>query len=817
MDANGLVELLPSMVDDGSTVPANHALTVSPNQFNCSHAGTTQTVRLNVVDMANVEQSSCLATVTIADNLPPSLTCSGSATLTLDQNGQVDLDPFDIIFGLSDNCGVNFPTAPIASFDCTDVGQQTFVFSIDDDAGNTATCSNVITIIDNTLPNAICKDITVPLDVNGEAVIGPADVNDGSIDGCGTLSLDQSNFDCSHIGANTVVLTITDANNGNVTSSCNAMVTIEDNIPPTINCPSTYTAELDQNGNVIVAPFFLVTVADNCGVPSFPLNNNVFNCSHVGQNLNITYSSTDGSNNTSTCTMAVTVVDNRPPIPNCNNITLQLDANGQASITSADINNNSTDNCGIANFSLSKTSFDCSNIGSNTVVFTVTDIHGNQASCNATVTVEDNIPPNTICVANNSVSLPLDANGFATLSPSMIDAGSSDNCAIISNGVTVSPNSFDCSDLGSQTVTLTVSDVNGNSATCTTDIMVVDNLGPVLNCSSPITVNLINGQAPVVPFLHLSFPVTDNCDGNVTTPVSGGTVFSCNDVGQQTVVFSTTDNAGNVGTCTISVTVQDNTAPVVNCKNIAVSPPLNGSVTIQPEDLEDGASTDDCGIASKFLSQNTFSCNDAGLNTVVLTVSDVNGNVTTCNAGVTVICPALPVELREFSVVQNKNNAILKWATASEINNATFSIEHRTDQLEFVEIGNVAGQGTQTNNHSYQFIHEHPTAGSNYYRLRQTDFDGNFTYSPIRHLRFDSKESPQLQIFPNPATEYIEYRLSSLGASADMMVSIYNSSMHQVFSGPYGQKVKLSNWAPGIYWISIEGNGQKWQSKFIIH
>src|SRR5690606_18247258 len=77
---------------------------------------------------------------------------------------------------------------------------------------------------------------------------------------------------------------------------------------------------------------------------------------------------------------------------------IDLDANGTASITAGDIDNGSTDNCGIATMTLDVSSFDCSMAGANTVTMTVTDTAGNSTTCTATVTVQDTIAPDIVCV-----------------------------------------------------------------------------------------------------------------------------------------------------------------------------------------------------------------------------------------------------------------------------------------------------------------------------------------------------------------------------------------------------------------------------------
>src|SRR5690606_15273069 len=99
----------------------------------------------------------------------------------------------------------------------------------------------------------------------------------------------------------------------------------------------------------------------------------------------------DVNGNVSTCTSNVTVEDNVVPAAICQDITVQLDGTGNATITGNDIDNGSNDACGIASITVAPNAFSCVNIGANAVVLTVTDNNGNVSTCNATVTVEDNV------------------------------------------------------------------------------------------------------------------------------------------------------------------------------------------------------------------------------------------------------------------------------------------------------------------------------------------------------------------------------------------------------------------------------------------
>src|SRR5207237_4881263 len=102
-----------------------------------------------------------------------------------------------------------------------------------------------LTVIDSIPPTAVCTNLAVQLHDGGHATITPAQIDNGSADACGiaSLSLSQTNFDCTNIGANSVTLTVTD-NNGN-TSTCTATVTVVDDQKPTIVCPNPITQNAD--------------------------------------------------------------------------------------------------------------------------------------------------------------------------------------------------------------------------------------------------------------------------------------------------------------------------------------------------------------------------------------------------------------------------------------------------------------------------------------------------------------------------------------------------------------------------------------------
>ncbi|MCQ2959384.1 MAG: T9SS type A sorting domain-containing protein [Bacteroidales bacterium] len=102
----------------------------------------------------------------------------------------------------------------------------------------------------------------------------------------------------------------------------------------------------------------------------------------------------------------------------------------------------------------------------------------------------------------------------------------------------------------------------------------------------------------------------------------------------------------------------------------------------------------------------------------------------------------LPVELYKWNVRNLSKSVLLEWATASEDNNDFFTIERSTDGTTWEYIGKIHGAGTTSMSHSYSYEDIHPATGISYYRLKQTDYNGKYTYSSIKCInRPDNSEN----------------------------------------------------------------------------
>src|SRR5690606_12351892 len=190
------------------------------------------------------------------------------------------------------------------------------------------------------------------------------------------------------------------ADGGSLNSFCLNLSTTAVGNPPIIACPSDIVANNTLGSCGAIVNFTGVAFDDEDGnisasIIANPPSGSTF---PVGDTM-VELSVTDSDGNTSTCSFMVTVIDNEDPVAICQDITIELDpVTGIASITGADIDNGSTDNCGIASMTLDISSFDCSMIGTNTVTMTVTDDSGNTSTCTSTVTVQDLTAPEVFCV-----------------------------------------------------------------------------------------------------------------------------------------------------------------------------------------------------------------------------------------------------------------------------------------------------------------------------------------------------------------------------------------------------------------------------------
>jgi hypothetical protein len=645
LDGTGYVTITGSQVNNNSTdicAPAvNLALTVAPSAFTCANVGITNTVTLTVTDVVG-NSKECTAVVTVADIVPPVANCKSTFTVTLNSMGMATIDSTDLNMGSSDNCEIKSYGVSQSTFDCTNTSATISVTTtVKDFYNNMSTCVTDVTVIDDTDPIAICRDSVIYLDVTGNASLIAAQLDGGSSDACGPLvfSATPTVFTCSNVGAPIIVaVTVTDANLN--ASVCTSNVTVRDTIKPNAICQDVIVL-LDATGNGMTTGALVNSGStDACGISKMALTDSLFSCASIASNPNpVILTVTDVNGNSETCTANVTVKDEVKPIALCQDVTVMLDAIGDGSTTAAAVNNGSSDICSSVSLALSKTAFTCSDIitSPNMVMLTVTDASGNTQTCTANVTVEDEVAPTPNC---KDATVQLDATGNVTITPATIDDGSTDACGIEPLFIDIS--TFDCTKVGSNPVTLFVTDNNGNVNSCTANVTVEDNVDPVANCQA-VTVSLDATGTGNTSSTAVNDGSSDAC-GIIEMKLQDS-IFTCTNVGgSNAVMLIVTDKNGNTKTCTATVTVQDLVAPVALCKKDTIYLDAAGMASTTPAEIDD-ASTDACGISMRTLDKKDFTCADIATNPnpVVLTVKDVNGNEATCNSTVLVLDTLSPV------------------------------------------------------------------------------------------------------------------------------------------------------------------------------
>jgi ethanolamine utilization microcompartment shell protein EutS len=573
--------------------------------------------------------------------------------------------------------------------------------------------SYVINQVDNVLPVALAKNVTIQLDASGNGSVTAAQVNNGSSDACGikTMVLSKSAFNCADISTNPNVVTLTVTDNNNNVSTATAEVTVVDATAPAAVAQNV-TVQLDASGNgSTTAALVNNGSSDACGIKTLELSKTAFTCSDIATNPNVvTLTVTDNNGNVSTATANVTVVDPVAPVAVAQNVTVQLDATGNGSTTAALVNNGSSDACGIKTLALSKTAFTCSDIATNpnVVTLTVTDNNGNVSTATANVTVVDAIAP--VAVAQN-VTVQLDANGNGSTIAALVNNGSSDACGI--KTLALSKTAFTCSDIATNpnVVTLTVTDNNGNVSTATANVTVVDAIAPVAVAQN-VTVQLdATGNGSTTAAL-VNNGSSDAC--GIKTLELSKTAFTCSDIATNpnVVTLTVTDNNGNVSTATANVTVVDAIAPVAVAQNVTVQLDAtgNGSTTAA---LVNNGSSDACGIKTLELSKTAFTCSDIATNpnVVTLTVTDNNGNVSTATATVTVEDKIAPILTVPVNIVKLNDQGVcgavvnIGQATATDncsvatiSNNAPafFPVGITTVTWTVVDVNGNTTTGTQT-------------------------------------------------------------------------------------------------------------------------
>ncbi len=179
----------------------------------------------------------------------------------------------------------------------------------------------------------------------------------------------------------------------------------------------------------------------------------------------------------------------------------------------------------------------------------------------------------------------------------------------------------------------------------------------------------------------------------------------------------------------------------------------------------------------------------------------------------------LPIELTSFNAKCDDVKITLLWETASESNNDHFEIERSSDAISFAKIGSVHTQNGNSNGpQSYSFEDLSPLSGTAYYRLKQVDTDGKFSYSSIvrTNCAFNTSGDPVIVVYPNPADDIFTVNVKNLPGKKTFM--IYDL-LGQKMLAPFEMEekdgilpIKVSSFARAYYILRIDVDGELYQA-----
>lgn len=486
-----------------------------------------------------------------------------------------------------------------------------------------------------------------------------------------------------------------------------------DNVPPHLVCPNDtiLMAPLNQcdASYTPVAP----VATDACGtVASITIAPNITTFPSSAPTV-LTYTATDNSGNSASCTTKVTVVENNPPqASGCPQGPILANADAMCHGTATWTEPTFQDACNQTGLTQTNNFApgDFFPVGTTTVVYEATDNTGNKATCTFEVQVSDVTAPTITCPADTTI-IPIDGCSATVDYPAPLV---SDNC---STNLTITySKASGTTFIGITPVTCSVVDNGNNTAQCTFIVTVKDATPPIFTtgCPKDTVVNSASGNCGANP-IWLSPAVTDNCDQSValvSAPASG--TFLAAQPTPHTITFTATDDFGNSATCTFTITVKDNTAPVLaNCptQNFLIFLPttkcdttLNWNVPTVNDNCGAGFVTLDANIQPPY----TFTTGDT---MVVYTATDASGNSASCFFNVSVRdvvppsfinCPTQPI------VVPNGNpcGTVVDFPLPVGMDNCT-----PTDQLVYTS--------------DYQPLDTFPV-GTTIFPYRVTDASGNF-------------------------------------------------------------------------------------------
>lgn len=179
----------------------------------------------------------------------------------------------------------------------------------------------------------------------------------------------------------------------------------------------------------------------------------------------------------------------------------------------------------------------------------------------------------------------------------------------------------------------------------------------------------------------------------------------------------------------------------------------------------------------------------------------------------------LPVTWRNFYGETEHSGIALKWETSTEENSDFFIVEKLVDENEFAALGNVKAHGNTRAVQRYDFFDSEPAFGSNYYRLKQVDLDGKFTYSKMIHVLFDPQVHGLYTAYPNPVTARLSVRRNFV-FDGDARVMLVDQFGREIFSGEWKEEETIAlpdlNIPAGLYRLIVTDRKGRYNQLIVV-
>jgi hypothetical protein len=566
----------------------------------------------------------------------------------------------------TDNLGVEGIINNFSPGDQFPVGVTTVIYTAYDASFNNDSCVFAVTVTDNQAPIFTCpSDMAVNTDPGSSVAVvsWTTPVATDNVDAVPSISISTPSGSSFPVGSHDVTYTVSDVQ-GNI-FQCSFNVTVTDNEAPTITCPANITLNNIATTNAAPASWAFPVVGDNVGITSTIGSKNSGDSFTIGVSV-VSYTTTDTSGNTATCTFEVIVLDTENPSVSCPSNIVQGTDNGVATAVVTWATPAASDNNAVVSLvPTPKTPGATFSLGITNITYTVKDAADNMGTCMFSVEVVDDENPTISCPANINQAMDTNRN-YATVT--WTTPTGSDNVGVISTEVTNSPGSTFL--IGTHTVTYTVRDAAMNVGNCSFTVTVGDTQPPVVTCPSNVAQNTDSGQATaVVTWSPAS--ATDNAGVGAPTPSHAiGSTFS---LGATVVTYTATDVNGLTGTCTFTVTISDNENPVIPCPSDIIQNTDAGLPTAVVTWTVPVA-TDNVGTTGSISgTKNPLDTFNVGDTTVTYSISDTSGNVGSCSFLVRIVDAENPAVTCPPDIVQatdpGQSYANVSWTPANYSDN----------------------------------------------------------------------------------------------------------------------------------------------------